>query len=108
MCFGVSQGRGNMENMASISSYLAPSLHDFEKLSFHTEFEGFLLLFSLSIRILFRYDKIYSIYWILNDILHIMVEKTPMLVSLSFITHYLQKQQKSFNFHCKIAVFQNL
>ena len=31
MCFGVSQGRGKLENMVSIFSYLAPSLTDFEK-----------------------------------------------------------------------------
>ena len=62
MCFGVSQGRGNLENMVSISSYLAPSIPDFEKLPFYGEFEGLLLLISLSIRGLIKYYKIYSIY----------------------------------------------
>ena len=91
MCFGVSQGQGNLENMVSISSYLAPSLPDFEKLPFYIEFEEVLLLFSLSISRLFIYDKIY---WISYDILHHMVENMPMLVSLSFITDNLEKQQK--------------
>ena len=61
MCFGVSQGQGNLENMVSISSYLAPSLPDFEKLPFYIV-EEVLLLFSLSISRLFIYDKIYSVY----------------------------------------------
>ena len=94
--------------MVTVSSYLALTVADFEKLQFHYE-NGSIFPLLQCIKSLQCNDVIsYFIYLMNHEILYLLTPQTNLSYKTKFTTQNGEKVGKSFHFHSEIGVFQNM